>query len=170
MKAPQVVQSVIDPGTETRLKNRDPGRCFDNFSLILRLRLMFRTPTISNLMVWHAKNTSTYGLVRHPYDSKAWKHIYENVDSSFGQEDRNIHLELATDGVNHFKLQHTTWSTWPVMLLNYNIPLWLTTKFFFIMLAMLIPGKQSVTSQVFLCVLGTIGRGVDAIVEGCGCI
>jgi hypothetical protein len=110
---------------------------------------MFRTPTISELMVWHAKNTSTDRLVRHPCDSKAWKHIHENLDTTFGQEDRNIHLGLATDGVNPFKLQRTSWSTWPVMLLNYNIPPWLITKKFFIMLAMLIPGKQSVTSEVF---------------------
>jgi hypothetical protein len=100
-------------------------------------------------MVWHAKNTSSDGLVRHPCDSKAWKHVYENVDYSFGEEDRNIHLVMAADGVNPFKLQRTSWSTWPVMLLNYNIPLWLTTKKIFIMLALLIPEKQSVTSQFF---------------------
>ena len=110
---------------------------------------MFRTPTISELMVWHAKNTSSDGLVRHHCDSKAWKHVHENVDYSFGQEDRNIHLGMATDGVNPYKLQRTSWSTWPVMLLNYNKSPWLATKKFFIMLALLIPGKQSVTSQFF---------------------
>ena len=108
---------------------------------------MFRTPTISELMVWHTKNTNTDGLVRHPCDSKAWKNVHENVDSSFGQDDRNIHLGLVADGVNPFKLQRTTWSTWPVMLSNYNIPPWLTTKKNFIMLALLIPEKQFVTSQ-----------------------
>ena len=56
---------------------------------------------------------------------------------------------MATDGVNPYKLQRTSWSTWPVMLLNYNIPPWLATKKFFITLALLIPGKQSVTSQFF---------------------
>ena len=110
---------------------------------------MFCTPTISERMVWHAKNTSTDGLVRHPCDSKAWKHVHENVDSSFGREDRNIHLGLAADGVSPFKLQRTTWSTWPVMLLNYNIPPWLTTNKIFVMLALLILGKQFVTLQFF---------------------
>jgi hypothetical protein len=110
---------------------------------------MFCTPTISELMVWHAKNTSTGGLIRHPCDSKAWKHVHKNVDSSFGQKDRNIHLGMAADGVNPFNLQRTSWSTWPVMLLNYNIPPWLITKKFFIMSALLIPGKQFVTSQFF---------------------
>ena len=58
-------------------------------------------------------------------------------------------MGLAADGLNPFKQQRSTWSTWPVMLLNYNIPPWLTTKNFFVMLALLIPGKQSVTSQYF---------------------
>ena len=58
-------------------------------------------------------------------------------------------MGLAADGVNPFKLQRSTWSTWPVMLLNYSIPPWLTTKNFFIMLVLLIPGKQSVTAQFF---------------------
>ena len=35
------------------------------------------------------------------------------------------------------------------MLLNYNIPPWLTTKKSFIMLVLFIPGKQSVTAKNF---------------------
>ena len=35
------------------------------------------------------------------------------------------------------------------MLLNYNLPPWLSTKKFFIMLCLLILGKQSVTSENF---------------------
>src|ERR1700738_2830296 len=35
------------------------------------------------------------------------------------------------------------------MLLNYNLPSWLSTKKIFIMLALLILGKQSLTSQFF---------------------
>jgi hypothetical protein len=51
--------------------------------------------------------------------------------------------------MNPFKQARSTWSTWPVTLLNYNLPPWLSTKKFFILLALLIPGKQSVTSEVF---------------------
>ena len=137
------------PRYKDEAKKQRPWKVLRQFPLIPRLRRMFRTPSISELMVWHAKNTSTDGLVRHPCDSKAWKHVHENIDPSFSQEDRNIHLGLAADGVNPFKLQRANWSTWPVMLLNYNIPPWLTTKKFFIMLALLIPEKQFVTSQFF---------------------
>jgi hypothetical protein len=33
--------------------------------------------------------------------------------------------------------------------MNYNLPPWLSTKKFFMILALLIPGKQSVTLEVF---------------------
>jgi hypothetical protein len=62
------------------------------------------------------------GLVRHPYDSKAWKHFHNNVDQTFGNDTRNFHFALAVDGVNPFKQTRSTWLTWPVMLLNYNLP------------------------------------------------
>jgi hypothetical protein len=78
-------------------------------------------------------------MVRHPYDSKAWQHVHDNVDPTFGKDARNVHKGLVAYGVNPFKLHRSTWSTWPVMLFNYNIPPWLTTKIFFVMLVLLIP-------------------------------
>jgi hypothetical protein len=114
---------------------------------------MFRSPTISDLLTWHSENRSDReggdNMVRHPCDSKAWRHFHENVDPDFGLEPRNIHFALAADGVNPFKQTRSTWSTWPVTLLNYNLPPWLCTKNFFVLLALLIPGKESVTSEVF---------------------
>jgi hypothetical protein len=114
---------------------------------------MFRSLAISALLLWHKENRSDReggdNLVRHPGDSKAWRHFHENVDPKFGTDARNIHFSLAADGVNPFKQTRSTWSTWPVTLLNYNLPPWLCTKKFFVILALLIPGKESVTSEVF---------------------
>jgi hypothetical protein len=130
-----------------------PVKVLRHFSIIPRLQRMFRSPAISELMRWHAENTSDKeggdGLVRHPCDSKAWKHFHQNVDPTFSNDPRNVHFALAADGVNPFKQSRSTWSTWPVMLLNYNLPPWLSTKKFFVMLCLLIPGKQSVTSKCF---------------------
>jgi hypothetical protein len=104
-------------------------------------------------MKWHDENRSDReggdGLVRHPCDSKAWKHFHRNVDPTFGNDARNVHFALAADGVNPFKQTRSTWSTWPIILLNYNLPPWLSTKKFFLMLCLLIPGKQSVTLEHF---------------------
>jgi hypothetical protein len=104
-------------------------------------------------MLWHSENRSDREggntLVQHPYGSKAWKHFEENVDPLFKEDSRNVYFALAADGVNPFKQTRSTWSTWPILLLNYNLPPWLYTKKFFIMLALLIPGKQSVTMENF---------------------
>jgi hypothetical protein len=114
---------------------------------------MFCNPTVSSLMRWHEDNLSDReggdGLVKHPCDSKAWKHFHSSVDQTFGNDVRNVHFALAADGVNPFKQIRSTWSTWPIMLLNYNLPPWLSTKKFFHMLCLQILGKQSVTSEHF---------------------
>jgi hypothetical protein len=60
-----------------------------------------------------------------------------------------MHLGLVINDVNLYKLSMSIWSTWHVMLLNYNIPPWLTTKKFFVMFALLIPGKESVILNFF---------------------
>jgi hypothetical protein len=88
-------------------------------------------------------------MVRHPCDSKAWRHFHDNVDPTFRTDARNIHFALAANGVHPFKQTRSSWSIWPVTLLNYNLPPWLSTKKFFVLLALLIPGKESVTSEVF---------------------
>jgi hypothetical protein len=80
--------------------------------------------------------------MRHPYNSKAWHHFHRHMDTTFGGDPRNAHFVLATNGVNPFKQTQSTWSTWPVTLLNYNLPPWLSTNKFFILLALLIPGKE----------------------------
>ena len=79
-------------------------------------------------------------------DSKAWKHI-DSLYPGFAWENRNIRLGFALDGVNPFSNQSLNHSTWPVVLLNYNLQPWLVTKRFFLMLALLILGKESVTSE-----------------------
>jgi hypothetical protein len=88
-------------------------------------------------------------LVRHPCDSKAWRHFHDNINPTFGDDARTLHFAMAADGVNPFKQTRSTWSTWLVTLLNYNLPPWLCTKKFFLLLALLIPGKESATSEVF---------------------
>jgi hypothetical protein len=100
-----------------------------HFQIVPKLQRMFSTLAMLELMLWHSKNNSPYGLVRFPCDSKAWKHVHGKYPT-FVADPRNVHLTLSVDGVNPFKLTCSTWSTWPVMLLNYNIPLWLTTKRF----------------------------------------
>ena len=84
--------------------------------------------------------------MRTPADSPAWQHI-EQLWPEFKKEPRHLRLGLAMDGVNPFGLRSTTWSTWPVVLVNYNIPPWLTIKKGHLFLSLLIPGKHKVKNM-----------------------
>jgi hypothetical protein len=103
---------------------------------------MFKAFIISNLMVWHNDNRSTDGLAKHVVDSKTWVHI-DVMWPEFATELHNVRLRLVINGVNPFGAQSSTWSTWPVMFQIYNLPPWLVTKTFFVILALIIPGKES---------------------------
>jgi len=60
---------------------------------------------------------------------------------------RNIRLGLALDGVNPYVDLSTNHSTWQVLLFIYNLPPWLTTKCFFVILALIIPRKEYVKNE-----------------------
>ncbi len=51
------------------------------------------------------------------------------------------------DGVNPFGDLSSCHSTWLVILLNCNLPPWLVTKRYFMMLTLIIPRKESITSS-----------------------
>lgn len=125
-----------------------PRKVLRHFPLIPRLRRLFSTPTHAELQTWWHRNRSVDGAVRAACDSEQWKRA-DAFDQSFASEHRNIRLGLATDGLNPFSIKRSTWSTWPVLLLNYNIPPWLTTKKHFEMLALVIPGPRSVKGSHF---------------------
>lgn len=79
-------------------------------------------------------------------DSPAWDHVNTKWPL-FANEPRNVRFGLAIDGVNPFGRMSTKHSTWPVLLVNYNLPPWLASKNFFIMLTLLIPGPKQVSSE-----------------------
>ncbi len=53
------------------------------------------------------------------------------------------------DGLNPFGEKRSTWSLWLVLLVNYNILPWLTTKRHFMMLSLIIPRPTIVTGEQF---------------------
>ena len=95
---------------------------------------MFRSPIISKLLRFHQDHPNLdETIMKSIPDSPVWKHITsEHVDPTFGIEKRNLRLGLSLDGVNPFPHSNTTHSTWPVLLLIYNLRPYLVTKKFFI--------------------------------------
>ncbi len=119
------------------------NKVFRHFPLILQLKQMFRALVTYDLMLWHSGNMSINGLVWHVGDNKAWVHI-DALWLEFVEEPHNVKLGLTIDGVNPFGERNSSWSTWPILLFNYNLPPWLVTKKLFVMLVLIIPSKEFV--------------------------
>ena len=58
----------------------------------------------------------------------------------FKEEPRNVRLSLAADGVNPFGELRSTYSVWPVFVINSNLPPWMLIKRGHTMLGMIVPG------------------------------
>ncbi|KAK9088931.1 hypothetical protein Scep_028013 [Stephania cephalantha] len=110
------------------------------FPLKARLKRLFMSSKTSSLVTWHVKERIDDGVLRHPADSQAWK-AFDTKNSSFASEIRNVRLGLATDGFNIFRNMSLVHSTWPVVLMCYNLPPWLFMKQPFFILSTLIDGK-----------------------------
>jgi hypothetical protein len=81
--------------------------------------------------------------MRHPADSLAWKHVNKEYYKDFADDPRNIRLGLAADGFNPFGMLNVAYTTWPVILIPYNLPPWLCLKQPYWMMSMPIPGPKS---------------------------
>ena len=72
-------------------------------------------------MIWHDKERENDGVLRHPADGLAWKK-FDHRYPEFASDLRSVRFGLATDGFNPFRLMSSTYSTWPVILIPYNLP------------------------------------------------
>ena len=69
-----------------------------------------------------------------------------NIDEKhpdFARELRNIRLGLAVDGFNPFRNMSLSYNMWPMVVIAYNLPLWLCTKNSYKMLTLLIPSPNA---------------------------
>ncbi|GKA90097.1 hypothetical protein Tco_0811909 [Tanacetum coccineum] len=80
--------------------------------------------------------------MQHPVDGRAWKN-FDTKYLDFAKEPRNVRLGLAADGFNPFGNLSQSYNMWPVILITYNLPLWLCMKESSFMLILLIPGPKS---------------------------
>ena len=90
-------------------------------------------------MKWHAEKRTNDGVLRHPVDALAWK-AFDSQYPDFASNSRNVRLGLASDGFNPFGNMSTNYSTWPVILVPYNLPPWMCMKQSSLMLSLIIPG------------------------------
>jgi hypothetical protein len=120
-----------------------PRKILRYFPLIPRLQRLYMRASTSKLMRWHEEELVNDGKMRHPADSLAWKHVNKEYYKDFADDPRNIRLGLAADGFNPFGMLNVAYTTWPVILIPYNLPPWLCLKQPYWMMSMLIPGPKS---------------------------
>ncbi|GJU85489.1 putative transposon, En/Spm-like, transposase-associated domain protein [Tanacetum coccineum] len=123
-------------------KRKIPAKQVHYFPLKTRLKRLFMSPHTASQMTWHSKERVDDGLMRHPADSPAWK-MFNKKYLKFGCESRNVRLGLASDGCNLFRTMTISHSTWPVVLIPYNLPPWLCMKQPSFILYVLIDGPKA---------------------------
>lgn len=121
---------------------RKPAKVLRYFPLIPRIQRLFSTTKTSDDMRWHEEARTKDGKLRHPADGEAWKN-FNDRHPEFAKDARNVRIGLASDGFNPFGNQNLKHSTWPVMLVPYNLPPWICMKQTSFMLSMIIPGPDS---------------------------
>ncbi|XP_060195087.1 uncharacterized protein LOC132624303 [Lycium barbarum] len=119
-----------------------PAKVLRYFPLKPKLRRIFMCSEITIAMRWHATERPKDGNIRHPADGEAWKDFY-SLHPNFSADPRNVRLSLSSDGFNPFRTMSISHSTWPVMLMNYNLSPWICMKPDYIMFSMIIPSPSS---------------------------
>ncbi|XP_074356181.1 uncharacterized protein LOC141695871 [Apium graveolens] len=68
------------------------------FPIIPSFKRMYKSPNTAEQLIWHSKQRSNDGQMRHPADSPSWR----NIDyrwPSFASDPRNLRLALGEDAV-----------------------------------------------------------------------
>ena len=85
--------------------------------------------------------------MRIPTDSIAMKHIKDTWPKKLKDEVQSLRLNIAMDSVNPYSLQNTSYSIWPIVVINKNIPPWFSMNNEHIMLVLTFPGRRQVKNM-----------------------
>ncbi|XP_057443910.1 uncharacterized protein LOC130736075 [Lotus japonicus] len=118
-----------------------PAKVLWYLPIISRFKRLFSNANDAKNLRWHAEERNEDGKIRHVADSLQWKKI-DLKFQSFGKESRNLRLGVATDGMNPYGSLSCNHSSWPVLLIIYNLSPLLCMKRKYMMLSMMIPGPK----------------------------
>ncbi|GJT78566.1 hypothetical protein Tco_1045291 [Tanacetum coccineum] len=148
-------------------KSKKPAKVLRYFPLIPRLKRLYKCETTAKDMRWHDMGRTKDGKLRHPGDGLAWK-AFNDRYPKFAEDPRSVRLGLASDGCNPFRTMNTSHSTWPVLLIPYNLPPWICMKQQSFILSAIIQGEKGpgndidVYLQPLIQELNLLWKGVDA--------
>jgi len=116
------------------------------------LRCLFANLEDAELMTSHASDErKDDGKLRHLAEAKQWTN-FDKKYLDFAIDPWNVRFALSTDGMNPFGERSSTHSTWPMILIIYNLPSYLCQKRKYLLLTILISGptQPGVGVDVFL--------------------
>jgi len=137
--------SFCDEGRHLRTskqRRQIPRKQLIYFPIGPQLQRLYATKKTAESMRWHHEHKRPPGVMAHPSDSKAWKHLDVSYPS-FVAEPRNVRLGLCTDGFSPCGHYGQTYSCWPVIVTPYNLPPWMCKKGQFKLITLLIPGSKN---------------------------
>nr|GEV82066.1 hypothetical protein [Tanacetum cinerariifolium] len=129
-------------GEPSENSSKVPAKVVWHFPLKPMLQRLYMCSETAKHMTWYEKERPKDGNLRHPADGQSWKEFDSRYDD-FAKEPRNVRLGSSSDGFNPFRTMSISHSTWLVVLVNYNLPLWMSMKPKYFMLSLLIPGLES---------------------------
>ncbi|XP_042988618.1 uncharacterized protein LOC122316149 [Carya illinoinensis] len=148
------------------IQQRIPQKVLQYFPLKPRLQRLFMSKKTAQSMRWHVEERlDDPNFIRHPADSSVWKD-FDNKHAWFAQDPRNVRLGLASDGFNPFNNLSKPYSIWLVLLVPYNLPLWLCMKDPYLMMSLLIPGPKAPRNDIDVFLRPLIDELTDLWVEG----
>jgi hypothetical protein len=116
--------------------------------IIDHLKCVFSNPRDAKLVrCYSEKRRENDEEIQHSVDGTHWK-FFDLQYPQVGAESRNIRFALSTDGMNSFGENRTMHSTWPVILVMYNISKWLYHKRKYLMLSILIQGPKQASINI----------------------
>jgi hypothetical protein len=107
-------------GQPTSSRKKRPVKVLRWFPLIPRLQRLFMLEHTTSYISWHVEGRTKDGVLRNPTDGEAWK-SFDFLYQEFSTNSRNVRLGLTSKGFNPFGNTRTSHSTWPVMLVSYNL-------------------------------------------------
>ena len=128
-------------------KNSRPSKVCWYLPIIQRFKWLFANAHDAKNLTWHVDGKKSDGLLRHSVDSPQWKTI-DHSYLDFANDLRNLRLGFAFDGMNPFGNLSTNHSSWPILLMIYNLPHWLCIKQKYIMLCMMIVGPRQPRNDI----------------------
>jgi hypothetical protein len=83
----------------------------------------------------------------HPADGTTWQAL-DRFDLEFPRDPRSVRLDLSMDGFQPHSTDSSSYFSWPVFVMPYNLPPNICLKQGFIFLTLVIPGPKEPKKQM----------------------